>query len=164
MPPRKRQRGANAPAAAAPTSPLLALPPDVFNIIAQGLGVQDKFNNIATIARDVASLAQTCKNLRQHAGSKVWGALGEAMPTVGAATASKLPGIASEHKWEGRFLSHRARKLGKDLKPKELAEAYAEEDVPDFVPAQIFAEVARLGNLGLVRGRRCRCLPACLPA
>ncbi|PSC68205.1 hypothetical protein C2E20_8199 [Micractinium conductrix] len=150
MPPRRRQR-ANGPAggaAAAQAAPLLALPPDVFDLIGQGLTMQDKLNNIASCVRDVASLAQTCKTLRQLAGSTLWVGLGESVPAVGAATASKLPGIANTHKWEGQFLSHRPRKLGTDPKPKVLATAYA-EDVPDFVPAHIFAEAARLRNLGL---------------
>ena len=140
MPPRRRQR-ANGPAggaAAAQAAPLLALPPDVFDLIGQGLTMQDKLNNIASCVRDVASLAQTCKcaicggggrfasagteremerlfaclqrstrrllldrrrccrTLRQLAGSTLWVGLGESVPAVGAATASKLPGGLSD--------------------------------------------------------------------
>lgn len=103
----------------------------------------------ANIARDIAAVACTNKELRQLAPS-LWKKLGDLLEPGGEDPETpEWQGAPPRMRHEKRFMEEFSSWTMYPVGQYELAVVADEENVPDFVPFRVFAEVQRLRAVGV---------------
>ncbi|GAB4824079.1 hypothetical protein N2152v2_011125 [Parachlorella kessleri] len=136
----------------------MGLPPDALNIVGCGLTQQDKLNNVATCARDIANLAMTCRRVSDLAlGAtplRAYTRLEEPTRDPGGDEGFTIT-IRRIHRDDRYEYKHGIADKICELKPEPnshvLDKRYA-EGAPDWVPLNVYKEVVHLNCLGMSEG------------